>query len=69
MSTQSTTEINFDQLESFDDFVRAHTNVSRNQLEWMYRNRLTNGLKAAFCKIGKRRYVIAPILASLLIDA
>jgi hypothetical protein len=68
MTTQPPTAIKFDELESFDDFIKAHSNITRNQLEWMYRNRTTNGLKASFCKIGKRRYVIAPILVSLLVN-
>lgn len=71
LETEPTTgkrPISLDEIESFDDFGRSRTNITRNQLEWMYRTRNSNGLKGAFFKIGKRRYVHPGLLVQCLLE-
>ena len=51
---------------TLDDFPKAHSNFSRAQIEWLHRNRESNGFLPAFRKVGKRRYVHAGIFAQCL---
>lgn len=52
-----------DQWRTFDDFPKKHPAFSRGQIEWLHRNRATNGFANAFRKIGRRRYVHVGIFA------
>ena len=49
-----------------NNFHETYKNFSRGQIEWLYRNRNSNGFSNAFCKLGRKRYVHAGRLASLL---
>ena len=56
-----------DQWLTLDDFPKSHPNFNRSQIEWLHRNRETNGFARAFRKIGKLRYVHAEIFAECLL--
>jgi hypothetical protein len=62
----NTNTADLDQWFTLDEFSQAYSNFNRSQIEWLHRNRETNGFIAAFRKIGKRRYVHAGIFAECL---
>lgn len=57
MQEQLDAEADLDQWDTFDVFTEEHDNFSPGQIEWIYRNRETNGMRDVFRKIGKRKYL------------
>lgn len=68
MQPSASTTTDLDQWQTLDDFPTSHPNFNRAQLEWIYRNRSTNGMAAVFRKIGKRRYLHAGRFAQALLE-
>lgn len=68
MQTTAIVATDLDQWHTLDEFSEAHPNFNRAQLEWIYRNRHTNGMEPAFRRIGKRRYIHAGRFAELLLE-
>lgn len=64
-NTYATSDLN--QWVTLDDFPKLHPNFNRSQIEWLHRNRETNGFVRAFRKIGKHRYVHSGIFAECLL--
>ena len=55
-----------DQWLTFNRFPQVYPNFSKAQVEWLHRNRNSNGFEKAFRKIGKLRYVHAGIFAECI---
>ena len=53
---------------TFNQFPELHPNFTKPQIEWLYRNRKSNGFSKAFQKIGKLRYIHVGIFADCLIS-
>lgn len=66
-NTANTNTIDLNQWHTLDEFPQSYPNFNRSQIEWLHRNRQTNGFSFAFRKIGKRRYVNARIFAECLL--
>lgn len=56
----------FNELATFDELPKSYPHITKNQIEWLYRKREVNGFESAFCKIGKRRYVIKTRLLQIV---
>lgn len=55
------TVLDLSEYDTVDELVERHPEkFTRNQLEWVLRNRDENGLSDAVVKIGKRRYIHRP---------
>ncbi len=62
----NTDEKDLTQWQLLNNFHESYPQFNRGQLEWMYRNRETNGFSNAFCKVGRKRYVHAGKLSLCL---
>ena len=63
-TTNNTTDLH--QWFTLNGFTKSHSNFNRSQIEWLHRNRESNGFAKAFRKIGKQRYLHAGIFADCL---
>ena len=63
-SIQEITDL--DQWFTFENFPKAYTNFSKAQIEWLHRNRKSNGFDRAFRKVGKLRYIHAEIFSECI---
>ena len=68
MHAAASPDTDLDQWQTLDEFISTHPNFYRSQLEWIHRNRHSNGMAPAFRKIGKFRYVHSGRFAELLLE-